>query len=78
MVDRERHARAVERVLRSCRVVALLGARQVGKSTLARVIGGRHRSTVTTFDLEDPVDLRRLYDPGVNAARKLIHAPLGK
>ena len=44
-------------------MVAIVGARQVGKTTLARrlVEGARH--PVTIFDLEDPTDERKLADP---------------
>ena len=45
-------------------VVALLGARQVGKTTLARQFAAK-RATSTWFDLEDPADLARLHDPGL-------------
>ena len=45
-------------------VVALLGARQVGKTTLARQLAAK-RTTSTWFDLEDPADLARLDDPGL-------------
>ncbi len=45
-------------------VVALLGPRQVGKSTLARGIAKLwKRGPVTFFDLENEADLRRLADP---------------
>ncbi len=53
----------VRRRLREAPVVALLGARQVGKTTLARYIGATWRGPVTRFDLEDPRDLARLDDP---------------
>lgn len=43
--------------------MALLGARQVGKSTLARELARRHRRAATFFDLEDPADLARLEEP---------------
>ena len=46
-------------------VVALLGARQVGKTTLARQIAAAHTEPVAWFDLEDPADLARLGDPGL-------------
>ena len=46
-------------------MVALLGARQVGKTTLARQLAGVHRHPVAWFDLEDPVHLARLEDPGL-------------
>lgn len=42
-------------------VTALLGPRQCGKTTLARFISDREPSTI--FDLEDPVDARRLSAP---------------
>ena len=53
---------AVRRLLREAPVVAMLGARQVGKTTLARYIGATWRGPVTRFDLEDPRDLARLDD----------------
>ena len=46
-------------------MVALLGARQVGKSTLARQLAASRRGSVTWFDLENPADLARLADPGL-------------
>lgn len=42
--------------------MALLGARQVGKTTIARQITER-KTGVTYFDLENPRDLARLADP---------------
>ena len=44
-------------------VVALLGARQVGKTTLAREVMASRKPGVSYFDLEDPADLARLQDP---------------
>jgi predicted AAA+ superfamily ATPase len=41
----------------------ILGARQVGKSTLARALAARWRDPVTYFDLENDEDLARLSDP---------------
>ena len=46
-------------------VVALVGPRQVGKTTLARHLAASHKAPVTWFDLEDPVDLVRLAEPGL-------------
>ncbi len=43
--------------------VALLGPRQVGKTTLALEYGRRFDGPVTRFDLENPRDLSRLEDP---------------
>ncbi len=42
-------------------IAALLGPRQCGKTTVARMIGERQPSTY--FDLENPVDVRRLSAP---------------
>jgi predicted AAA+ superfamily ATPase len=46
-------------------VVGLLGARQVGKTTLARQLVKAHRGSVTYFDLESAEDLARLKADGV-------------
>ena len=56
---------AVNRVMAAYRVhpaVALLGPRQCGKTTLARVIAG-NEPEVSYFDLEKAVDRRRLVNP---------------
>jgi hypothetical protein len=42
-------------------VTALLGPRQCGKTTLARIIAEQEPATI--FDLENPVDMRRLSVP---------------
>lgn len=44
-------------------VVAILGARQCGKTTLARQFSAQWPGEVTFFDLENPLDLRRLDEP---------------
>ena len=64
-IPRNYHLRRVRLLLREFPVVALLGARQVGKSTLARQLAASHRGPTTWFDLEDPTDLARLADPGL-------------
>lgn len=43
----------------------MLGARQVGKSTLARQLLGRRRGPAEYFDLESTQDLARLREPSV-------------
>jgi hypothetical protein len=63
MIERSSHLRAVERLLSRFPVVGLLGARQVGKTTLASAIGRAFDGTVTRFDLEDPAAVARLADP---------------
>ncbi len=44
-------------------VVGIIGARQVGKTTLARALADKYAEPVNYFDLEDPADLARLRDP---------------
>ena len=59
MIARKQHLAALGRLLARFPVVAVLGARQVGKTTLTRAwtrAGER-------FDLESPADLARLADP---------------
>lgn len=63
MIQRSAHRRAVTRLLEESPVVAILGARQVGKTTLARDVAGRRRGPVQIFDLEHPGDLAALADP---------------
>ncbi len=64
-VERTHHLRSVQLLLREFPVVALLGARQVGKTTLARQLAATHTQPVTWFDLENPVHLARFADPGL-------------
>lgn len=62
MIERLEHHRKIVQLLRDNPVVAILGARQVGKTTLAREIAsGRKRAHL--FDLERAPDLARLADP---------------
>lgn len=63
MLPRSHHASRVSRLLQHSPVVALLGARQVGKTTLARQVADAFDGPVHRFDLEDPRDLARLADP---------------
>lgn len=60
MRDRSFHLSELEKRLRTNPVVGLLGARQVGKTTLARELARRRRGAVHFFDLESPVDLAQL------------------
>ena len=62
MIPRERHLDAILRLLRQFPIVAILGARQVGKTTLALEILKRTKAAGERFDLEDPADLARLSD----------------
>ena len=62
MIERDGHLSKLESLLSRNPVVALLGARQVGKTTMARVLASRCRVPVHFFDLESPVDVARLAD----------------
>ncbi|MCK7515194.1 MAG: ATP-binding protein [Desulfobacterales bacterium] len=44
-------------------MVGIIGARQVGKTTLARAFAARTGKKVVYYDLENPEDLARLTDP---------------
>lgn len=62
MIPRQRHLTALRRLLRQFPIVAILGARQVGKTTLALEILKQLKPPGERFDLEDPADLARLSD----------------
>lgn len=62
-LDRDDSLQNIRRLLKRAPVVALLGSRQVGKTTLAGMVADAWRGPVTRFDLEDPRDLAQLADP---------------
>lgn len=62
MLERRHHRVAIEQRLDTTPVVALIGARQVGKTTIAQRIAA-DRSPSHYFDLERPADLARLTEP---------------
>ena len=70
MIHRTRHQNTVRRLLRENPVVAILGARQVGKTTLSAQVASAQRGRTERFDLEDPFDVSRLGDP------RLVLGPL--
>ena len=59
-VDRNLYRQQIQSSLAQFRVTALLGPRQCGKTTLARMLAA---SPDSYFDLEDPLDLARLETP---------------
>ena len=63
MIARTSHLERLTWLFRTFPVVAILGARQVGKTTLARSFGDSRRELVTRFDLESSADLALLADP---------------
>lgn len=66
MIARERELNNLMALLKRHRVVGIIGARQVGKTTLARALLKQTPSAADAtnyFDLENPEDLARLADP---------------
>ncbi len=63
-MKRDRYLSKIEARFAVVPVVALLGPRQCGKTTLARMYADRLTDTsVTRFDLEDPTDLAAMAEP---------------
>ena len=63
MIERRRHLERLAWLFQTFPVVAILGARQVGKTTLARALGETWNGPVTRLDLEREADLALLADP---------------
>jgi predicted AAA+ superfamily ATPase len=61
MIERPSYLNEIQAALSRSRIVALIGPRQSGKTTLARTFVST--SSVNYFDLEDPVSLSRLDEP---------------
>ena len=53
----------IKSLLRQFPAVAILGARQVGKTTMAKEIAAVQKKPTLYLDLENPLDVRRLEDP---------------
>ena len=63
IILRSRHLTRLHTLLAESPIVAIIGARQIGKTTLARQLAQQTAAPVTVFDLENPRDLARLEDP---------------
>jgi uncharacterized protein len=64
VIERAAHLERIRELLGQFPVVGLIGARQVGKTTLAKsVAAAGFQGEVTHFDLENPRHLFRLEDP---------------
>jgi len=63
MIDCQREVKILIGLLKRHPVVGIVGARQVGKTTLARFLMRTIGGTSTYFDLENPEDTARLSDP---------------
>ena len=62
-VRRTAYSQAIRERLRDNPVVSLVGPRQAGKTTLARMFAEQSTEVVHFFDLESPADLARLSNP---------------
>lgn len=56
-------AQEIDVLLGEFPAIALLGPRQVGKTTLAKLLVKKHQKDVLYFDLESDADIARLKDP---------------
>ncbi len=64
MIDRPAYQTLIEQAFKTHKVVAMLGLRQCGKTTLARTyVASRWAGRAHFFDLEDPADLAILEHP---------------
>ncbi len=63
MIKRTNEIKALTGMLKRHRVVAIIGARQVGKTTLAHAFSDKWQGPTSYFDLENPEDQARLSDP---------------
>src|SRR5436190_1215545 len=74
VIPRLRHLRRIEVLFEIFPVVGLVGARQVGKSTLAREFAKRAGTAVHFFDFEDPAVVAEFNDTrnAIGALRGLV------
>ncbi len=63
MIERRDALNELKKLVKRFPVMGIVGARQVGKTTLARTFARTRRGLVSTFDLENPEDAARLRDP---------------
>ena len=63
MINRQKELDTLNRLLKNYPAVGIIGARQVGKTTLAQMLTKVAKNPVTHFDLENSEDLARLSDP---------------
>ena len=63
MIERKQELETLKKLLQRYPVVGIVGARQVGKTTLERSLVYQTKGTVSYFDLENSEDMARLGDP---------------
>jgi predicted AAA+ superfamily ATPase len=63
-MKRENHLKKIHQLFKTHPIVAILGPRQCGKTTLSKLFVDQNSNTnVSIFDLEDPMSLARLATP---------------
>ncbi len=62
-IQRTAEIELLKKLLRNNPIVAILGPRQCGKTTLSRQFSSQWPLDVTIFDLESPRDIQRLQEP---------------
>jgi len=63
MINRPDELQTLAKLLKANPVVGILGARQVGKTTLARMLQDQTKSGTHYYDLENPEDHAKFQDP---------------
>ena len=71
VIPRTEHVAVILERLGTYSIVAILGPRQIGKTTLAQQVARKFPGTVHRFDLENPADLNRLEEDPVLALAEL-------
>lgn len=71
-IIRKNYLKTIEQAFEVNPVVALLGPRQCGKTTLAKLFAEKHRHqfNIQYLDLENPVDLAKLDEPMITLANE--------
>lgn len=69
-MERRKYLKDIDDQFRIHSVTALLGPRQVGKTTLAKMYAESHpKKNISFFDLENPLDLAQLENPMISLSR---------
>lgn len=62
-IKRTNEISLLNKLLKNNPIVAILGPRQCGKTTLSKQFSSQWPADVTVFDLENPRDIQRLENP---------------
>lgn len=65
LINRDQYLKKIDKLFKSHKAIGLLGARQCGKTTLAKMYARSllNQNHIHIFDMEDPVDLEKLQNP---------------